>query len=867
MSNSAGVSDVNILGAAVIGQTLTGTGAGDKLTGGAGDDILRGLGGADTLDGGGGNDRFFWTAGDGSDRVEGGAGVDAQFMTGSQFTLSASGGRALAIDGVETVNLHGVEEISLKVLSGAMSVNVGDLSSTDVRETLVQMDTLHAAADFVGVTGAATADTIDVQVFSASGVRILDSANGVVQTTGISGLDGLDTLAVNGGLGDDTIRVVTPKGPASGAAVSVHGDDGADTLTGSFGAEHLFGDAGNDVIDGGGGADTIDGGADVDTLRITGGEAVDTVALSGGGSHLRETIGGVTSDVVNVETLNIRPLGQSDTVSIGDLTLTSVRTVNLDLSGARGGQDGAADTVVLPGLVGAPFHSTVSLTSALDGSSLQAIYAVDGAPLETVNVTAIGAADFVTLAGGNGDDVFSTTAFASHLRLQLNGGLGDNFLLFGGTAGNDAIDVVTSPSNIYMTMNGSAPLDLVNISGVAVTAGAGADTVQVGDLGGSGVPFRVGVDLSGPGGAPDGQADTVILNFSLPNGGYLDGSQFGDLLTQGLTVVDAGSHNGSDVRVEGIDAHDRIAVNLLGGGPFELREAFNQTDFHLGSGDNTLNWWVTKIGHDSVDGGAGSDALNIGFAPWIRSIDNGGWSINLSAAGKTSVLGLHHADDPRTPGVVDLTVDLTSVERLSLFGGGGSDIILIGDQSGTSVKHVDIDVGGAGPDQSRDFVFLDGTSGADRIFVSQTSGDVTVEGLAASATVHNLDSTDHVFIRSGAGDDVIDLTNHNPGRGVVHLDSGLGNDTMIGGFGAESFEFHGGAGGRDLVVGFRGHRLGGEADVVSVFGSPDHSFVDLVAHHHLFQSGADVVLTDGAGAFMTLTSVNLASLTSSDFLF
>lgn len=849
-------------------DALNGTALGDQINGGAGDDILRGFGGADTLDGGAGADRFIWNAGDGADRVEGGADADTAFFAGDRFVVSSSAGHALATNLAETVDLHGVETLNLHGSTAGASFTVGDLTTTDVRQVAIGLD---AAANAVVLTGAATGDLFEVQILNGGTLRAFDTVAGVLQTIVASKLDSTDQVTIDAGAGNDSITLEASPGVVGPAPMSAHGGTGDDTLTGSAGSDLLFGDAGDDRIVSGGGADRIDGGAGADIQLISGGNGVDTVTLSALNGHLRETVGGVTSDVVNVETLNISPLGQGDTVSIGDLSTTSTRTINIDLSAARGGQDSAVDTVNLPSSYVAglsTYISTVSLTSPLDGSSLQAVYAVNGAATETINVTALGAGDVIKLMGGAGDDYFVTTGFANHRTIQVDGGLGTNGLSFDGTAGNDTIAVSTNAGGVDVAMNGSVLFNMINVAHVGVGAGTGQDTIRLLELGGgpSGLVKQT-ADLSGPDFNPDGEADTVVTSVVLRAGEALNGSQYGDLSRQDFNVYKPDDHPRGSIYIDGMDAKDRIVVTLTGDGPLEVFGPFNQTDFRLGSADDTLNWTVDKRGHDSVDGGAGTDTLNIGTPPWLRQGDDRSWTISLTDAGGPARVAMHHVSDPSPAGVVDLVVDLTSVERVSLTGGSGSDLILIGDQSGTAVRHVDIEVGGEGPDGDRDFVLLDGTAGADTIFVAQTSGDLTVNGLAASAVIHNLDSFDHVFIRSGAGNDFIDLSNHNPGRGVVHLDAGLGNDTMIGGFGAESFEFHGGAGGQDVVIGFRGHALGGEADVVSVFGTSDHSLADLVAHNHIFQSGSNVVLTDGSGAFVTLTNVNLASLSASDFLF
>ena len=58
-----------------------------------------------------------------------------------------------------------------------------------------------------------------------------------------------------------------------------------------------------------------------------------------------------------------------------------------------------------------------------------------------------------------------------------------------------------------------------------------------------------------------------------------------------------------------------------------------------------------------------------------------------------------------------------------------------------------------------------------------------------------------------------------------------------------------------------------QADTISLVGFTDHSFDQLVANGHIFQSGADVVISDGTHAFAALQNVSLASLHANDFLF
>jgi len=50
-------------------------------------------------------------------------------------------------------------------------------------------------------------------------------------------------------------------------------------------------------------------------------------------------------------------------------------------------------------------------------------------------------------------------------------------------------------------------------------------------------------------------------------------------------------------------------------------------------------------------------------------------------------------------------------------------------------------------------------------------------------------------------------------------------------------------------------------------GFAEHTFGEAVTHHHIVQSGDDVLIADGSGLVATLQGVALASLGASDFLF
>jgi Ca2+-binding RTX toxin-like protein len=214
-------------GSAETGAALTANGGAgsDVLTGGAGSDVLSGGAGNDTLTGNDGDDIL--TAGAGIDTMSGGAGHDT-------FVLAANFAATDAIDG-------GADADTLS-LAGNYSSGV-----TFTATTLVNVETITLA----------------------DGFSYKFTLNDATNTTG---------LGVDGSLLSAT-RALTIDGSAeTGAALSVTGGAGNDTLTGGAGGDHLVGGAGNDAIKGNAGIDLLFGGAGDDTL--TGGAGADTFTFS-----------------------------------------------------------------------------------------------------------------------------------------------------------------------------------------------------------------------------------------------------------------------------------------------------------------------------------------------------------------------------------------------------------------------------------------------------------------------------------------------------------------------------------------------------------------------------------------------------------
>ena len=274
VNGAAGNDTINAsaLTAGQINLTINGDAGDDVITGSQGDDQVIGGQGSDTALLGAGNDTFIWNPGDGSDTVDGQAGNDTLQFNGAaiaeKIDVSANGGHArLTRDiGTVTMDLNGVEHIDVNALGGADTINVHDLSGTDV--TVVNIDLESApgsgvgdsAPDKITIDGTAGNDVIQI-VGDASGVTIFGLA-ATVHITGFAAAT--DQLVINGLAGDD---VITASRLAAGAIqLTANGGDGDDILIGSPGNDTLAGGAGDDVLIGNGGQDVLDGGPGSNTV-------------------------------------------------------------------------------------------------------------------------------------------------------------------------------------------------------------------------------------------------------------------------------------------------------------------------------------------------------------------------------------------------------------------------------------------------------------------------------------------------------------------------------------------------------------------------------------------------------------------------
>ncbi|MBV9909771.1 MAG: calcium-binding protein, partial [Hyphomicrobiales bacterium] len=667
-------------------DTLFGKGGNDLLFGGDGNDTLIGGTGDDQVFGQAGNDRMIWNPGDGSDLFEGGDGDDTALVNGGNgaetFTITANGAR-VRFD---------------RVTPAPFTLDIG------TTESLV----LHAGG----------------------GDDVITASNG---------LAGLISLTLDGGDGNDTIT----------------GGDGADTLIGGAGNDIVTGGRGNDVAqlgDGddtfvwnpGDGSDTVSGGAGFDTLQFNGANVNEkiNIAKSGGGVTFTRDVGNVTMSLSQIEKIDFTARGGADTVTVGDLSGTAVKEVDVDLSAAGDGSsvgDGAADTVIVNGtskkdvitvtgaganvsVTGLP--ATININGAEGANDSLTINA--GAGSDTINAGALAAGVIgLTIDGGEGNDTITgsqgnDTLIGGDGNDSVIGGRGDDVaflgsgndtftwnpgdgsdvvegqdgvdtLMFNGSNANENIDISANGSRVRLFRDvGSVTMDLNGVEHIQLATLGGADTVTVNDLTGTDVN-QVSVNLARSGGGGDGQKDNVVVNGS-------NNADTISVVSSGSSVVVSGL--AAKTIVSGMDASlDTLTVNGGGGD-----DVINASGLHAGQISLTINGGdgndtiTGSAGADTVIGGRGNDTALLGGGNDIFVWNPGDGSDTVDGQRGNDTLHFNGANVNEninisangsratlTRDVGNITMDLNSVETIDVNALGGADNLTVNDLTGTGV--------------------------------------------------------------------------------------------------------------------------------------------------------------------------------------
>jgi Ca2+-binding RTX toxin-like protein len=801
-------------------DTLIGKGGNDLLFGGAGNDTLIGGTGDDQMFGEAGNDRMIWNPGEGTDLMEGGDGNDTAEVNGGNgaevFTITANGTR-VRFD---------------RVSPAPFSLDIGT--------------------------------TENLAVNANGGDDVITAGNGLAS---------LIKLTIDGGAGNDTIT------GGDGDDMLI-GGDGNDVITGGRGSDTAQLGAGDDtfVWNPGDGSDSVEGGSGMDTLQFNSSNVGEKINLSANGTRARLTrdVGAVTMDLNGMEQVNIVALGGADNVTIGDLTKTGIKQVNIDLSATpgSGAGDAQADSVTVSGTGGSDQIQIVASLTAVTVSGLA----------EQVTLIGPETGDTLTVNGGNGNDTINAAGMTTAvMNLVLDGGAGNDTII--GSGGNDMLlggdgnDTVTggrgndtallgagndtfvwnpgdgsdtvegqdgtdtlvfngsnAPENMDISANGTrarlfrdvgnVTMDLNSVEHIQLNALGGADTITVNDLTGTGVT-QVAIDLGATPGNPggDGQNDTVIANGTAASDQISVVNSGGSVMVKGLAA---------QVSIANMEAGDTLVVNGLGGDDVINASAIKAGQVHLtlngGDGNDSI---TGSAGDDLVIGGRGNDVMLLGAGNDTAIWNPGDGSDTVEGQAGTDTLQFNganineHIDISANGGrarlfrdVANITMDLDGVENINVGALGGADTITVNDLTGTDVKQVAIDLsstpGSGVGDGQADTIVINATNGNDVINISESNGVITVSGLGDDVTIKGFDANDRIVINGLGGDDVITASGLPVGIQLT-ANGGDGDDVLIGGLGNDILT---GGNGDDILIGGGGQDVldGGPGDNVLLQG-------------------------------------------------
>ncbi len=826
-------------------DAISGGAGNDSIIGGAGGDTLNGFDGNDTLVGGkgddqmsgeAGNDAMIWNAGDGTDLVEGGSEID---------TIQINGGKASE---VFTATANGVR-VRFDVLSPIPS-------SLDIGTTESMVLNAGAGNDSFSATG---------------------------------NLAALIGILVDGGAGNDTLL------GGNGVDLLI-GGDGNDSIDGNQGNDVAFLGKGNDVFqwDPGDGSDIVEGQAGFDILRFNGsaGNEIFAVSANGGRTLFTRDLGNIVMDLDDVERIEIRALGGTDTLTVNDLTGTDVKQVAIDLTAVGGAGDGAVDNVIVNGTDNKDVINVALSGKNIGVFGLQALTTVAGAEAtDSLVVNALGGDDKITasklqaglinltidsgagndtiagslgvdvmIAGGGNDSVVgddgNDVAFlgAGNDLFVWNNGDGSDIvegqadidtLRFNSSGAAEFIEVSANGGRSLLTRDvGGVVMDMDDMEHIEIRAGGGADSIVINDLTGTDVT-EITVDLAAaPGGAsPDNKIDLVTVGGTAVKDQITIASVGGQIVTSGLPDLVIVTHGAkSDIlTVNGLGGDDFINASSLLPGKISLQMV----------GGIGADIFIGSAGNDTVSGGDGEDIAFLGLGNdlfvWNPGDDNdtiegqGGLDtlrFNGSNAAENIDISANGGRAIFFRNVANVVMDIDDVERIEFQAVGGADNIVVNDLSGTDVKQVAIDLGAAagGGDGGVDTVTVDGTAGADKISVSLVAGDVSVNGLSTQVTIDDAEAAnDRLVILGLGGNDLINASKLPASALSVELNGGADNDTLLGG------------GNNDLLRGGAGaDSLGGGAGNDTVFGDAGNDTIavgqgnDTIAYSSVLD-GHDVV--------------------------
>ena len=274
-----------------------------------------------------------------------------------------------------------------------------------------------AAGDTLTVTGTGAADDLVLRLASGDPTTLQVVVDGaVVESFSRATFSRIDVLLLGGA---DRFQVDQSNGAFADEAITVDAGNGDDTVLGGDANEMVLGGNGDDTVDGnrgadramlgngedtfiwdgGDGSDVVDGGRGPDTLVFNGAAGDETMRLSPNGTaavFLRSP-GSVRMDMVDVEALRVAALGGVDTITVDDMTGTTLRDVDLDLS-VLGAADQKTDALTINGTEAADDVTVQATGARVDVEGLSVATRISGTDQsDKLHVSTLGGDDSVAV--------------------------------------------------------------------------------------------------------------------------------------------------------------------------------------------------------------------------------------------------------------------------------------------------------------------------------------------------------------------------------------------------------------------------------------------------------------------------------------
>lgn len=783
------------------------------ISGGDGDDYIGNYYSNNvSIDGGAGDDTFTNNADNST--ITGGEGNDSIYNRGSNVLIFTGDGN----NTIENFGTSSGDGSNVLIISGIGFDSITNRGKNVLLISNAGNDTIRNIADTVSISAGDGDDSID------------NGRGSTVTIDGGAGDDRIesngDNVLIDGGAGNDSIK------NEGGSNVTISGGDGADTIYNDHPYVAVDGGTGDDYIDNryygehvtieaGTGNDSIY--SNNDNVKISVGDGNDSINNH---SYYATIEGGLGDDIIDQharnglfkykegdgndkifgfyvdDTLSISGAAYSSVVSGNDLILT-VGNGKITLYGAATLSSVHIDGTLTTSSanVGLTADSTVSNT-IISGTSYADSIKNTGNKV-TINANAdndtinnVGSS--VRIDAGNGND----RVYNNSTGVFINGNEDDDYIENGyyGIASDTTIDGGTGNDTIWngetkVSINGNDGNDSVYSYApeVTISGGAGSDTLW--NDWGQVVLFKYAA----------GDGNDTIQGFNASSTLQISGSEYSSAISGDDVIITVGDGSillvgakdmtinietveGADNTILTLDNKTSATVELKASE--EIANASKRTKPIQLTGNARNNELIGGNGNDTLDGAGGNNTLTSGKGK-DTFIYNGGKDIITDYDKKDKIDTGSLAHEGFTVDGKDLIFNFGDGKALTLQDGVGEVINM---NSNSNVYTSDGILDG----KKKEITLLDTVTTFDATSANVYSKAVTIDASAASNEISITGNKKKNYIVAGA-------------NGAT-LNGGKGNDTLVGGVGADIFVYENKSG-KDVIKGF------GDGDSISLTGA------------------------------------------------